>query len=229
MGAVAEILPAGTEDAVVFALLVAAALAYVPRPPGAVVEAKTAYLSADGAPWRAVVSKRLVGTGPYHTQYWQWYFSLYERAGSTYALRYRSPDRTPLDALEQTTDKTSWYPIQEAHIVGAAPFAGPSVQQLVLSSNQIGAGCGSARIDVFAYDPAAKRVVATLSMENNCTLEAHLIHDESGYGITLEGPYYANGAPGCCPTKDAARATVRFRNGRWRQTPEDTFEIMNRT
>lgn len=213
------------------ALLLAALITYIPQPPGTVVQSRVVYLSGESmhGQWRAVVSKRLVGTGA-GGSFYQWYFSIYARRGEVYDVKYQSPRMpVPFDRVTRASGGSMWFPAQSGEIAGAAEFMAPGVQQLVVSSQQTGADCGSARVDVFAYDAASDTVKPVLSLENYCRLDAKIVsRPDAAAELRLTGPYYAKDAPTCCPTKNNVTAIVRFVNGRWIETPKTYFEIMKK-
>jgi hypothetical protein len=198
---------------------------YDPQPPGQIVSNQLVYLAGEGmsSQWRGIVSKKLVGTSA-GMSFYQWYLSIYAINGSTYVLKYRSPNKlVPYDTVTRTSDASMWFPGQSGEIVGAGEFMGPGVQQLVVSSHQSGADCGSVRIDIFAYDAKTGNVYPALSIENYCRLDAKII---DGDALQLTGPYYGPKAPTCCPTKPNVSATLRYANGKWLESPQRYFEIV---
>ncbi len=107
----------------------------------------------------------------------------------------------------------------DATIAGSGEFMEAGVQQLVVVSHEVGADCGSARVDVFFDDAAMKMIMPTLSVENGCSLSAAVVHGAHGDALAVTGPYYSANAALCCPTKNKATAIFRFHNGTWTQTP----------
>jgi len=55
------------------------------------------------------------------------------------------------------------------------------------------------------------------SITNGCELKAAIGADNDS--IELHGPYYASGAPMCCPTKPHASAVLRYHHGKWLESP----------
>jgi hypothetical protein len=191
---------------------------FVPPPPGSVVQNQTVAFNGENAKnaWHAVISKRLVGSGN-GTNFYQWYLSIYGLQRGAYRLRYQSPrNGGPLSHVEQATGAKMWYPIAQIRIVGAANLMHSGVQQLVVQSHEMGADCGGATVTIFATQ-AGGRIGAVAAIKNPCDLGAKLGAD--GSSVELTGPYYKPDAPMCCPTKTSATAELRYRNGKWIETP----------
>ncbi len=193
-----------------------------PAPPGVVLQMQAVDMggTAMHALWQAVLSRKVVGVGHGRTFY-QEYLSIYapERAG--YRLRYRSPGgKMPFDTVAKVNGVPLWFPVQNAKIVGAGTFMGPGRQQLVVESQQAAADCGTAHVDLFAYDAQRHAIVPVLAVENGCDLQAGIVRTKGGDALRLTGPYYAEGAALCCPTKPKAVALLHFVNatGRWVQS-----------
>jgi hypothetical protein len=192
--------------------------ALLPLPPGASVQNSAVYLNGQtmNGQWRAIASKKLVGASN-GTEFYQWYLSIYALRGEAFRLRYQSPTNGgPLSRVTQASGAKMWYPVQELRIVGAATLMGGSVQQLVVTSHEMAADCGSSTVTIFASAPGGS-VSPAVSAENPCDLSATILPGRTA--IALQGPYYASNAPLCCPTKPKAGATLRYRNGRWVETP----------
>ncbi len=208
---------------IVAALAVAASAhaqgpALVPAAPGTVVQSQTADLtpSAPGGPWRAVASKKVVGSGNGQTFY-QWYLSVYAPRQSTFRLRYQSPaNGGPLERVAQASGAKMWFPVQQLHIVGAAPLMGGGAAQLVVQSHEMAADCGSAAVTVLKAG-SSDNVFRAVSVVNPCDLIAKIGADH--VSIELTGPYYDANAPMCCPTKNHATAVLRYNGVRWVETP----------
>jgi hypothetical protein len=167
--------------------------------------------------WRAVLSKKLVGSA-HGTSFYQWYLSFYAIDGAVYRLKYRSPDAAvPFSHVTKAQGASIWFPVQDAKIVGVGEFMGPGSQQLVVQSHEASADCGTARVDVFFFGSAMQTVMTTLSAQNYCDLSASVVRSAHGDSLQLTGPYYAGNAPLCCPTKPKVTATLRFSNGSWIQ------------
>jgi hypothetical protein len=194
-----------------------AGLVYLPAPPGSVVQSKDVAFTGTSDRWRAVVSKRLVGSGGGHNFY-QWYLSIYALRGGGYRLVYQSPGNgVPLSRVTQAKGAAMWFPVQEVSIVGTAVLMGslwPGKQQLVVQSHEMAADCGSSTVAVFVATPSGK-VTPTMTVTNPCDLSARLVAGT----IELRGPYYAVNAPLCCPTKQDAVAHVLFPQNSWMMTP----------
>lgn len=195
---------------------------YSPAPPGTVVTNEVVYLGGEAmhSQWRAVVSKKSLGSGNGNTFY-QWYLSIYAIDGSVYHLKYQSPSNGgPLSKVTQVAggDKM-WFPVQTVSIVGTPTLVQPDVQQLVVQSHEMAADCGGSMVTVFTATPEWK-VVPALTIRNGCDLTASIDHTNAADSLVLHGPYYAPNAAMCCPTKPKASATVVYRNGTWTQTPK---------
>jgi hypothetical protein len=194
---------------------------FSPPAPGSVVQSQVVYLAGQAmhSQWRGVISKRVIGKGSGLTFY-QWYLSVYAIDDTTYRLKYQSPrDGGPMSKVEKATGGDMWYPLQSAEIVGSAQLMKPGVEQLIVSSHETGADCGSANISVLATT-ASGRVVPAVTLQNMCDLSVRI---SRGSGVPdaliLNGPYYNATAPTCCPTKAKAVATLRYSNGRWIEKP----------
>jgi hypothetical protein len=196
---------------------------FSPTPPGTVTQSVLFYMTGQAmhSQWRAVVSKKLVGTDS-GTKFYQWYVSIYQIDDATYKMRYQSPvNGGPLDKVVRAGGGGMYFPMQEASIVGAGEFAHQTVDQLVVSSHQTGADCGAATITVFGYDVKTNKVVRNVTVDNGCDLSAKIVRGSNGADdwLQLSGPYYNKTAPMCCPTKNKASATLKFANGKWVQSP----------
>lgn len=203
--------------------LAQSAAGFVPAVPGTIVQRQAAYLTgaAPGGQWSAVASKTLVGSGSGQSFY-QWYLSIYAPRRGAYRLRYQSPKNGgPLERVTQASGAKMWFPVQRLRIVGAAGLMGHSTQQLVVQSHEMAADCGGSMVTVFASGPG-DAVVRAASVTNQCELDAKIGAD--GASIVLTGPYYNATAPMCCPTKNAASAVLRYRGGKWVESP-DYFKL----
>ncbi|HEX4012839.1 MAG TPA: hypothetical protein VHX17_02985 [Candidatus Cybelea sp.] len=200
---------------------------FSPQFPGTIVQSRSVYLAGEGkhTPWRAVLSKKLVGSGN-GISFYQWFLSFYAGDGTTYHLKYRSPNaRVPFEKVAKADGASMWFPVQDAKIVGTGEFMGPGSQQLVVQSHEGGGDCGMARVDVFYFGAAMQTVMTTLSVQNSCDLSASIIHEARGDALKLSGPFYNSSAPLCCPTKPDATAILRFNNGTWTATAQ-YFKIL---
>jgi len=198
-----------------------------PQPPGMVVQSRVVYLAGEAmhSQWRVVVSKSPVGYNGKQTFY-QWYLSIYALDGTDYRLKYRSPNKPiPFTTVTKAHGADMWFPVADASIPGVGELMGPGAQQVVVSSLEAGADCGTARVDVLFFDAAMQMILPTLSVENGCNLQAKVIHDSSGMALQITGPYYGPNAALCCPTKPKATAIFRFHNGDWTQSPK-YFKIL---
>jgi hypothetical protein len=213
--------------AAVFAFAVAAlaeeppSFTYSPQPQGTILQSQLTYLAGQSmhSQWRGVLSKKLVGTSA-GIPFYQWYVSIYQIGGTVYRLRYQSPrNGGPYDKLSHTSDASMWFPSQSGSIVGSAQLMGPAIEQLVVSTHQAGADCGSADITIFTYDFKTQKVVPAATLENGCDLSAKIVHGKNGDTLLLTGPYYNATAAMCCPTKPKASATLSYTNGKWVETP----------
>jgi hypothetical protein len=194
---------------------------FAPEPPGTIAQSQLVYLAGEAmhGQWRAVLSKRLLGSGD-GNRFYQWYLSIYAIDGTLYRLKYRSPNAlVPFGRVTKARGASLWFPVQDAKFAGVGEFMGAGAQQLVVQSHQAAADCGTARVDVFFFDAAMQMVMTTLSVENGCNLSASILRGSSGDALQLSGPYYAANAPLCCPTKPNARSILRFHNGDWTEQP----------
>jgi len=198
---------------------------FSPAPPGTIAQSQLVYIAGEAmhSQWRAVASKKLVGTGN-GMNFYQWYLSMYAIDGTTYRLKYQSPTNGgPLEKVTQASGGAKmWYPIQSLQIAGVGEFVQPGVQQVVVQSHEAGADCGGATVSVFSAN-AKGNVVPAASVRNGCDLKAIVAHSSSGSvrdSIVLSGPYYNATAPMCCPTKPKAAAVLSYRNGAWTETPK---------
>jgi hypothetical protein len=195
---------------------------FSPQPPGTIQSSQIVYLAGQAmhSQWRGVVSKKLVGTSA-GISFYQWYVSIYAINDTTYQLKYQSPGNGgPFDKLQHTSDASMWFPSQSGEIVGAAQLMGPGIEQLVVSTHQAGADCGSADLTIFTYDPKKQKVVPAATVQNYCDLAVKIVHSPNGDSLTLSGPYYNATAPTCCPTKPKASATLSYVNGTWVMKPK---------
>jgi hypothetical protein len=197
---------------------------FSPVPPGTVAQSQLVYLAGEAmhGQWRAVASKKMVGSGN-GMNFYQWYLSIYAIDGSTYRLKYQSPaNGGPLEKVTQASGGAKmWYPIQELRVAGVGEFVQAGVQQVVVQSHEAGADCGGAIVSVFAAN-ANGSVVPAVSVRNGCELKATITHSKSSTArdaIVLSGPFYNSTAPLCCPTKAKAAAVLSYRNGKWIETP----------
>jgi hypothetical protein len=193
---------------------------FSPLPPGTVVQNQLLYLAGDAmhSQWRAVASKKLLGTSN-GTSFYQWYLSVYAIDDTTYQLKYQSPAKGgPLSKVTRPNGAPMWFPLQTLKIDAPAQLMGDGKDDLVVESHETGADCGSATVTVFATDSNGK-VVPAVSVRNGCELTASTINSKDGPTLWLTGPYYAANAAMCCPTKPKANAMLSYTNGKWVETP----------
>jgi len=193
---------------------------FVPPPPGKIVSGQVVYLTGDGnyAQWRAVLSKKLLGSGNGH-DFYQSYLSIYMLRRGAYRLRYQSPGNGgPLSTVTQAHGAKAWFPVQDLRFIGAGQFMQPGVQQLVVASHEMAADCGEARITILASGPGGS-VVPAASIANPCDLGGSIEHTEIGDMLHLSGPYYAPSAAMCCPTKPHATAVLTHYGAKWVEVP----------
>lgn len=191
---------------------------FSPRPPGQIEQSVLFYPAGEGmqGQWRAVASRVHLAASAY-----QWYLSIYaiDYDTATYKLVYQSPrDGRPLVKVERAHGQY-WMPLQSLHIVGVGAFEQPDVQDLVVQDHEAGADCGNATVTTFIYDWTEQRVRPVAYVTNGCELSAAVVHQPGGDAIELVGPYYAAEAPLCCPTKNRVVAYLRYRNGKWVESP----------
>jgi hypothetical protein len=192
---------------------------FSPKPPGEILQSILFYPEGEGtqSQWRAVESRVHLARSSY-----QWYLSIYriDYATATYKLVYQSPrNGGPLSVVHKYAPHL-WLPLQTLHIVGEAELELAAVQNLVVESHESSADCGSSSVNVYGYDWTVQRVRPFLTVTNPCDLRASIRHPAAGLAeLKLFGPYYAPGAPLCCPTKPRVFATVHYHDGRWIQIP----------
>ena len=197
-------------------------MSYSPQPPGSILESRIVYLAGEAmhSQWRAVVSKMAVGRGDDGKQFYQYFLSVYESAGSTFRLKFQSPrDGGPFTAVTKAHGANLWFPVQSARLVGTGELIAPAIQQLVVQSHEMAADCGLSTVTVFAYDAARKKVVRSAIVTNYCDLQAALENSGGKAAVRLAGPYYGPHAALCCPTKPKAVATLRYQSGKWVENP----------
>ncbi len=195
-----------------------AAASWSPPPPGSIVQQISVGFNGEtgASQWHGIASKKLVGSGN-GQKFYQWYLSIYALRNGAYRLRYQSPrNGGPLSHVEQADGAKMWFPVQTLRIVGTAALTHPGVRQLVVQSQEMAADCGSATVTVFATK-AGGGVGPVATVTNSCDLAATIAAD--GTSIVLTGPYYASNAPLCCPTKVKATASLRYRSGKWVESP----------
>lgn len=193
-------------------------LTWMPPVPGTIVQQSPVAFNGEHAAsqWRAIVSKQLVGSGN-GERFYQWYLSIYVPRQGAYRLRYQSPKGGgPLSHVEQANGSKMWFPIADIRIVGTAQLMRPGTQQLVVQSHEMAADCGSAAVTIFSSKPGDS-AGAAVTVGNYCDLQAKIA--AGGSSIELTGPYYAANAALCCPTKSRASATLRYRDGKWSESP----------
>lgn len=189
-----------------------------PPVPGSIVQQSSVAFGGEHptVQWRAIVSKQLVGSAN-GQRFYQWYLSMYAPRQGAYRLRYQSPKSGgPLSHVEKAQGAPMWFPVQAIRIVGTAALMRAGTHQLVVQSHEGAADCGGATVTVFGSKPGdSAGPVATVT--NYCDLAATIGSD--GASVALTGPYYAENAALCCPTKAKATATLRYQNGEWRVVP----------
>lgn len=184
---------------------------FSPRPPGAIVQSVLFYPQGEGmqSQWRAVASRVYLGGSAY-----QWYLSIYsiDFDAAVYHLRYRSPGNGgPLSRVTRVRSGP-WLPLQTLHIVGTAELEEAGLQDLVVQSHEASADCGDAAVTIFRARPVAR-------VSNSCALAAAVKRYVFPAAVLVRGPYYSNGAPLCCPTRESVTATLRFTRGKWVEMP----------
>jgi hypothetical protein len=203
---------------IVLALTFLLGVTWSPSPTGSIVQNQGLSFNGESSSdaWRAVTSKKLVGSGN-GQKFYQWYLSIYAMRRGAYRLRYESPGNGgPLSRVEQANGAKMWFPVQSLRIAGVASLMHPGAQQLVLQSHEMAADCGSATVTIFGTKPGGS-VAPLATVTNSCDLDATISAD--GASIQLAGPYYKSDAPLCCPTKPKATATLRYSAGKWFETP----------
>lgn len=181
--------------------------------PGAVVQ--NVPLAMDGAgsgTWHVTASRIARGSTAERTDY-QWYLSVFAPSGK---LAYRSPGdpASLLTRLQKANGAPYYFPHQTLQIAGTGRLMGSNSEQAVVSIREVGADCGSMTVAVIGA--AANGKAAPLARVTNfCDLQPKIVGD----AVQLTGPYYGPNAPLCCPTKNHAVAMLRYRNGRWAESP----------
>jgi hypothetical protein len=191
---------------------------FSPQPPGTVVQSVLFYPEGEGteSQWRAVASRVHLGGSAY-----QWYLSIYaiDARTATYHLKYQSPrDGVPAVRVEKRASAL-WLPLETVHIVGEAQLEQSSVENLVLEAHQASADCGSGTMTIFGYDWSKRRIGPIATVSNPCELLAAIVRGGQVDAVRIAGPYYAAGAPLCCPTKPRVSADLRFVRGKWVEQP----------
>jgi hypothetical protein len=202
----------------IVAVVIAAALQFLPPPSGTIVDRQLVAFNGEGISdrWPVLVSKELVGSGN-GRDFYQWHLSIYALRRGAYRLRYESPaNGGPLSRVTQANGAKMWFPVQDVKIVGTAVLMHRGVQQMVVVSHETAADCGSATVTVLGSKPGGI-VGPVATVTNPCDLGAKVGAD--GASIDLIGPYYKADAPLCCPTKTKAAATLRYRDGKWIESP----------
>lgn len=200
---------------------------FAPAPPGTVVQSQPVHLTSPAmhSQWRAVVSRKLLGSGA-DVRFYQWYLSIYEDNGAAcslacsyhYGLKYQSPaNGGPLSTVTQPKGATIWFPVQQLRIVSAAEFMQSGIEELVVESHAMSADCGVSTVAVLSV--TGGKVVPAVSVRNGCELSASIVGGKNGLSIDLSGPYYGPNAAMCCPTKPHATAVLGYSNGKWSETP----------
>ena len=200
---------------------------YSPQPPGTIVQSQVFYPAGEAmhSQWRAVLSRKIVGHDDTRTFY-QWYLSIYAIDGTVYHLKYQSPKNPiPFDTVSKAHGANLWFPVQDGSIAGVGELMGPGAQEVAVVSHEMGADCGTARVDVLFQDAAMQMIMPTLSVRNPCDLSAKIVTGSKGVALAVTGPYYAPNAALCCPTKPKVTAIFRFTGKGWVQTPK-YFEML---
>ena len=76
----------------------------------------------------------------------------------------------------------------------------------------------AASISSVPFAMAEERVLIVASV-SQALGELRATIGADGTSIELAGPYYNASAPMCCPTKNSASAVLRYRGGKWVETP----------
>jgi hypothetical protein len=194
---------------------------FSPVPPGVIVQNVKFYPAGQAmhSQWRAVASRKLLGTTG-HFVYDQWYLSIYAiMPNGTYRLQYQSPGTDNFLSVVKKYSSSTWLPQQSLKLVGVGQFVQPAVEYLVAEQQEASADCGGGEVAVFHYNWTTQRIEKSITVLNNCELNAAVIRDRQGDAIQLTGPYYGPTAPMCCPTKAKATAILRYANGKWTMKP----------
>jgi hypothetical protein len=188
------------------------------------VQDVVAYLSGEGmsSRWHVVASRKLAGKNMGKTPVYQWYLSIYAPAQNDVAkLVYRSPGpgNSLLAKIAKANGAELYFPTQQLTIVGPAELERTGIQDVVVLSRQAGADCGSATLAILGAAKKTSKIETRAQVVNPCDLQGEIVRNGDLQAVRLSGPYYAHGAPLCCPTKPHASATIRFRNGTWDISP----------
>ncbi|MBC5804951.1 MAG: hypothetical protein DLM53_06565 [Candidatus Eremiobacter antarcticus] len=198
------------------------------RPPGDTMQKIPMTLGPGrAANFVAIVSREyLQSAGRSSRPRFQPYFSLYRSVAGPAPLRrvYVSPSGSdPLKLVPRMQRIPNapgvWMPgYVDVRIVGSAPLMQSGASQLVIRVYSSAADCGSATVHVLALGARDGRLHDVVQAQNYCRLEAAL---QPG-GVALRGPYYADNAALCCPTKTKASAFLRYdrKNRTWVIAPK---------
>ncbi len=197
-----------------------------------------ALAAAKGAPSpQRVASRRVDFAGPGHgtwlaqvesvvlgrdasRSFKQWSIAIARPRSLGGGLAYRSPGTdTLLDRVERAHGANLWFPNQEAQLIGVGRFLPGVRRQLLVRVYQSGADCGSVTIALLGLRGRGGSVGRLVSVENVCSLDVKILRSAQGDALLLSGPYYAENAPQCCPTRAHAEARLRYRSGHWIERP----------
>ncbi|MGC8484491.1 MAG: hypothetical protein ACP5O6_02490 [Candidatus Baltobacteraceae bacterium] len=141
-------------------------------------------------------------------------------------IAYRTPGTDNLlDPVEKAHGANLWFPNQEAQLLGVGRFLPGERRQLVVRVYQSGADCGSVTVALLGLRGKTGNVGRMVSLENACSLDVKILRNSKGDELLLSGPYYAESAALCCPTKAHAEARLLYRGGRWIERPQ-LFKIV---
>ena len=197
-----------------------------------------AVASAAGAPARRVVATRSVafvpGVAPWPVRvtteilgrdgsraFEQWRIEVDRPKALGGGSAYRSPGTDALlDRVEKAHGANLWFPNQEAQLLGVGRFLPGRRRQLLVRVYQSAADCGSVTVALLGLRGKGWNVGRLVSIENACSLDVKIERRAGGDELLLAGPYYAENAALCCPTKARAEARLFYRNGRWIERPQ---------
>ncbi|HET9147367.1 MAG TPA: hypothetical protein VFN77_04910 [Acetobacteraceae bacterium] len=186
-----------------------------PWPPGAIMREVSAPLPRGGA-FTVVASREPRGSR------FQYYLSIYAAwPGAAWHRVFLAPDgsRPVIPRVTQGHGTTRFFPDQTLTLLGTVPMKPGAAALAVAEMHNAGADCGEGTVMLLGQK-SGRRFGLVLTLSNPCALSARIEGDH----IQLSGPYYAKSAPLYKPTIAHARAILRYRHGRFTETP-DYFKL----
>ncbi len=204
---------------------IALAAANAAAAPKTVASRRVDFAGPGNGEWSARVTTETLGRDASRSfKQWRIEIERPQRLGG--GIAYRTPGTdTLLDTLEKAHGANLWFPNQEAQLLGVGRFLPGERRQLVVRVYQSGADCGSVTVALLGLRGNAGSIGRLISIENACSLDVKIQRSPTGDGLLLSGPYYAENAALCCPTKAHAEARLLYRGGRWIERPR-LFKIV---